>query len=78
MNRYNPSAIRDIDIDSLPRISLDERNEMDAEQIAIGTFSPLEGFMNSNELECVLNKMRLPNHLPWPIPILLPIPLEPE
>ena len=57
----------------MPKLVVEDDFIMDAEQIAIGTFSPLEGFMNSNELECVLNKMRLPNHLPWPIPILLPI-----
>ncbi|MDC0145708.1 pyruvate kinase, partial [bacterium] len=45
----------------------------DLEQIAIGTYSPLNGFLTKKELESVLNKMRLPNGLIWPIPILLDI-----
>ncbi len=73
VNRYNPSAIRDIDIDSLPRISLDERNEMDAEQIALGVYSPLEGFMRKAELQNVLDSMRLPSGVLWPLPIVLDI-----
>lgn len=43
----------------------------DAEQIAIGTFSPLEGFMNKKELESVLRDYRLPNGEIWPLPIVL-------
>ena len=58
---------------SLPKIKLNENQLMDLEQIAIGTFSPLEGFMNKRELKSVLNKMRLPSSEVWPIPILLDV-----
>jgi sulfate adenylyltransferase len=43
----------------------------DAEKIGIGAYSPLEGFQGSAELESVLARNRLPNGLPWTIPILL-------
>ena len=45
----------------------------DVENIADGTFSPLEGFMGRNELTSVLGSMQLENRSPWTIPILLPI-----
>jgi sulfate adenylyltransferase len=43
----------------------------DAEKIANGAYSPLEGFMDSKALESVLRESRLPNGLPWTIPIIL-------
>ncbi|MFA4991112.1 MAG: sulfate adenylyltransferase [Candidatus Omnitrophota bacterium] len=46
---------------------------LDAEQIAIGTFSPLEGFMNRRELDSVLRAYRLPKGAVWPIPITLQV-----
>jgi len=58
---------------SLPRIILNENQLMDLEQIAIGAFSPLEGFMNKQELESVLNTMKLPNGIVWPLPIILDV-----
>ncbi|MHB2035735.1 MAG: sulfate adenylyltransferase [Nitrososphaerales archaeon] len=45
----------------------------DAEKIAIGAYSPLEGFMGSDSLNCVLEENRLPNGLPWTIPIVLAV-----
>ncbi|MBM3252447.1 MAG: sulfate adenylyltransferase, partial [Candidatus Omnitrophica bacterium] len=44
-----------------------------AEQIAIGTFSPLEGFMDKKELESVLKNYRLPSGIIWPLPVVLQI-----
>lgn len=44
---------------------------LNAEQIAIGTFSPLEGFMNKAQLESVLESYRLPNGAIWTLPITL-------
>jgi sulfate adenylyltransferase len=41
------------------------------EKIAIGAYSPLEGFMDSSETDAVLDRGRLTNDLPWPIPIVL-------
>ncbi len=46
---------------------------MDAEKIAIGAFSPLEGFMSHRELKEVLETMHLPNGLVWSLPILFQV-----
>lgn len=43
----------------------------DAEKIAIGAYSPLEGFMDSIALQSVLTDSHLTNGLPWTIPIIL-------
>ena len=61
-------------IDSLPRLLVDERVIMDVAQIAIGTFSPLQGFMGIDALESVLDHHRLPDGTAWPLPILLQLP----
>ena len=63
-------------IDSLVRIELDEAGEMDVEQIAVGTYSPLEGFMGEEELLSVVETMRLPNGTIWPLPIVLDVSIE--
>jgi len=50
----------------------------DAEKIGIGAYSPLEGFMDSATLGSVVRTGRLPNGLPWSIPIHFPVPPEVE
>jgi sulfate adenylyltransferase len=45
----------------------------DAEKIGIGAYSPLEGFVNEKELQSVLTESRLPNGLPWTVPIILAV-----
>jgi pyruvate kinase len=44
---------------------------MDCAQIAQGTYSPLTGFMTSEELDSVLNTNQLPGGVAWTMPILL-------
>ncbi len=61
------------DAAGLPRIELDADQIKDVENLAYGVFSPLQGFMCREELESVLEHMRLPSDLPWTIPILLPV-----
>jgi pyruvate kinase len=63
-------------LNSLLKIKLTNSQQLDLEQIAIGTYSPIEGFMNKFELESVLDTMRLPDETIWPIPILLDIDKE--
>lgn len=70
MLRKKPS---DLCLSSLPKIRLSETQVMDVEQLAIGTFSPLEGFMKKQELQSVLDTMRLPSGVVWPLPILLDV-----
>jgi sulfate adenylyltransferase len=59
--------------DHLPRIQLDERATSDLVMIAIGGFSPLNGFMGQADYEKVVEDMRLVNGLPWSIPITLSV-----
>jgi sulfate adenylyltransferase len=59
--------------DYLPRVQLDKRATSDLEMIAIGAFSPLNGFMTQADYESVVDNMRLSNGLPWSIPITLPV-----
>lgn len=53
------------------KVSLDMVSEI--QNIARGVFSPLEGFLNRDELESVVTEGRLPNGLAWTIPILLAV-----
>jgi pyruvate kinase len=54
-----------------PSLEVTEEQAMDAEQIALGTYSPLRGFMNEEELDSVAGEMRLPGGCLWPLPVLL-------
>ena len=60
-------------IDNYQSIGLNEEQLMDVDKIAIGAFSPLEGFMTQKELESVLDKMILPSGIVWTIPIILDV-----
>lgn len=60
-------------INSLPKIKIDEMRQMDVEQIAVGTYSPVEGFMGKDDLQGILNHMRLASGIVWPLPILLDV-----
>ena len=55
------------------RIVLDRYQQMELEQIAIGAYSPLEGFMGRADLESVLGDMRLADGTVWPLPIVLDV-----
>ncbi|MDP1808885.1 MAG: sulfate adenylyltransferase [Actinomycetota bacterium] len=58
---------------SLPIIQLNAREISDINMIAVGAFSPLEGFMGAQDYESVVERMRLANGLPWTIPITLAV-----
>jgi len=57
----------------LPRLMLNSRQASDLELIAVGAFSPLEGFMGKADYWNVLHHMRLANWLPWSLPITLAV-----
>ncbi|PZO43004.1 MAG: sulfate adenylyltransferase [Leptolyngbya sp.] len=59
--------------DALPRVSLDERAFSDLVMIAIGGFSPLDGFLKKADYDTVVTDMRLANGLPWAIPVTLSV-----
>ena len=57
----------------LPKITLSRREISDLEMIAVGAFSPLEGFLGRADYESVVDKMRLANGLPWSIPVTIAV-----
>lgn len=62
------------DSQGFPSIILSQRQLCDLELLMNGAFSPLRGFMAREAYEGVLEKMRLPDGLLWPMPITLDIP----
>ncbi|MHB8352407.1 MAG: sulfate adenylyltransferase [Thermoplasmata archaeon] len=62
---------RDSELADLPQLHPFEDELYDLEKIAVGAYSPLSGFMDADELDSVLTRGRLPNDLPWSMPILL-------
>jgi len=60
----------------LPRVTLNSRQASDLELIAVGAFSPLQGFMGEADYLGVLNRMRLAGGLPWSLPITLAVDAE--
>jgi len=60
-------------IQELEKLSVSNDLAKDIENIAYGVFSPLEGFLCKDELESVIFHKRLPNDVPWTIPILLDV-----
>jgi len=60
-------------IDKLARIELTRREISDLEMIAVGAFSPLEGFMGEADYAAVVDTMRLANGLPWTIPVTIAV-----
>lgn len=55
------------------KLIINSRQISDLEMIAIGAFSPLEGFMLKEDYESVLESMRLQDGTVWSIPITLAI-----
>jgi sulfate adenylyltransferase len=52
---------------------LTERQLCDVELLLNGAFSPLEGFMNRDDYESVVESMRLASGVLWPIPVTLDV-----
>jgi len=57
----------------LPLVVLNARQLSDLELIAVGAFSPLEGFMGEADYQQVLRDMRLAGGLAWSLPITLAV-----
>lgn len=58
------------------KIRLDARETSDVELIAVGAFSPLEGFVGKDDYWSILRDMRLAGGHPWTIPITLAVTKE--
>ena len=61
---------------SFQKIEVSDELLLDARNIANGFYSPLDGFMCSEEFDSVLNGMSLQDGTLWPIPIVFDIPVE--
>lgn len=72
VNRFHPDCNEEF-IRGYKTLEVDYTVLLDAEQIALGTFSPLEGFMNKDDLEAVLRDYKLANGIIWPLPIILQV-----
>jgi len=56
-----------------PSVILDEEHVKDVKNIARGVYSPLDGFLCKQDLNSVIEHMRLKNNVIWPIPIVLDV-----
>jgi len=73
VNRVLTGSMRERRIEEayeMAKFSLDNSARFDVEKIAIGAFSPLEGFMGREDYEKVLYEGKLANGLSWTIPIV--------
>lgn len=61
------------ELDSMQRVTLDERQASDVEMIAVGGFSPLTGFMGKDDYDSVVGSMRLNSGVPWSLPVTLSV-----
>jgi sulfate adenylyltransferase len=57
----------------LPTLDLTERQAREVENIAMGVYSPLAGFMKKADLDAVLERSRLAGGAAWTIPIVLDV-----
>jgi sulfate adenylyltransferase len=55
----------------LPGVRLDARELTDLELLAIGGFTPLQGFMTEEQCKSVVHDMHLPGGIPWTVPVAL-------
>jgi len=59
-----------------PSWDLTPRQLCDIELLLNGSFSPMSGFLGSKDYQRVLEQMRLPSGILWPIPITLDVTSE--
>lgn len=57
----------------LPQLTLAAREAADLELIAAGAASPLTGFMGLRDYRSVLERLRLADGTPWPVPFTLAV-----
>jgi sulfate adenylyltransferase len=60
----------------LPAVQLSSRVATDLYLLAVGALSPLEGFMDREQYDRVLDDMSLPTGLPWSIPVVRSVPVS--
>jgi sulfate adenylyltransferase len=60
----------------VPSLTLDGRQLGDLELILSGAFAPLTGFLTQAEVASVASGCALPDGTPWPIPVVLDVPVS--
>ena len=55
----------------LKKVTLNEREISDLIMVAVGAFSPIEGFMKSDDYNGVMDTMTLADGNPWTLPVTL-------
>jgi len=74
--RHLVNRIANIDeseLQGLDTVEIDLGTTLDLELIATGGYSPLEGFMRSDDYTAVVERMRLSDYIPWSLPITLSV-----
>jgi sulfate adenylyltransferase len=71
VQNYWDEEPENIDKKNMPCIYIDEQTALDLEQLASGTYSPLKGFMDQEEMNSVLESYKLIDGNVWTLPILL-------
>lgn len=59
--------------EKLPSLTVGDDVLIDCEQIALGTYSPLEGFMTRSDLDSVLDRYALADGTIWTLPMTLAV-----
>src|SRR5712692_7922672 len=59
--------------ETLPTLRLNARSLSDLELLAVGGYSPLEGFMTQVDYLAVVDSMHLASGVAWPMPISLAV-----
>lgn len=62
------------DLERLPVVEVDTSQLVDCQHFALGTYSPLTGFMGRESLASVLAENRLPDGTVWTLPMVLQLP----
>ncbi len=62
--------------ETLPAVTVSAKEAADAVLVAVGAYSPLEGFMDRQTYRSVLHTMHLPDGLPWTLPVTVAVPAD--
>lgn len=77
VDRLASAAVRERregELKDLPKVAPFVDQLYDADKLGIGAYSPLEGFQGAEAVASVVANGRLPDGLPWTIPVLFPAP----
>ena len=73
VQRIEPLDVATSRIQGLKALPVNSQTAIECVNIAYGFFSPLEGFMGREDVECVAQEMRLASGYVWSVPIILDV-----